>query len=51
MATIWQFWTRFGLKIAFVVTKFPQKDEPKGITNWSLIVYMTARVQFKIRIS
>ena len=24
-ATFWQFWTGFGLKIAFVVTKFSQK--------------------------
>ena len=42
----WQFWTRLWTKIAFVVTKFPPRYEPKGITNWSLLVYMTARVQY-----
>ena len=34
----------FGLKLAFVVTKFPQKVRVKGITNWSLFVYMAARL-------
>ena len=42
LAIFWQFRTRFWTKIAFVVTKFPQK----GITNWSLLVYMTARVKY-----
>ena len=28
----------FGLELAFVVTKFPQKVRVKGITNWSFLV-------------
>ena len=35
----------FGLKLAFVETKFPQKVQVKGITNRSLLAYMTARVK------
>ena len=34
-----------GLELAFVVTKFPQKVRVKGITNWFILEYMTARVQ------
>ena len=30
----------FGLELAFVETKFPQKVRFKGITNRSLIVYI-----------
>ena len=33
------------LKLAFVVTEFPQKVRVKGITNPSLIEYMTVRVK------
>ena len=35
------------LKLAFVRTKLPPKVQVKGITNWSLFVYMTARVKYK----
>ena len=35
-----------GLKLAFVVTKFPQKVRVTGITNWSLCVYMPARSEY-----
>ena len=46
---IWQysgsFGLDFGLKLAFVVTWFPQKVWLKRITNWYHLVYMTARVQ------
>ena len=33
----------FGLKVGILGTKFPQYVRPKGITNWSLYMYMAAR--------
>ena len=44
---IWQFWTKYWTKLAFVVTKFPQMLRVKGITNWSLYVCMPARFEYK----
>ena len=47
---IWKSSFYFGLKIAFVVTQFPQKVRDKGITNRSLQRYMAAKYSlFSIR--
>ena len=37
-----------GLKLPFVVTKFPQKERVKGITSWSLFVYIPARFEYQL---
>ena len=36
------------LKLAFVGTKFSQKVRVRGITNRSVIEYMTARVEYDL---
>ena len=39
-----QFCLNIGLKSYFVVTQFPRKWQPKGITNLSSLEYMPARL-------
>ena len=39
-----------GLQLAFMVTKFLQEVQVKGITNCSLLEYMTARVLYIDRV-